>query len=77
MKVIALALAFIAVSLASHNATHRYHHHWRHHSSMGARYNPNGTAGGPTTLSGTGSFQFGASSPGITGRNCTRLTCNL
>ena len=63
MKVIALALAFIALSLASANATHRYHHHWRHHSSMGARYNPNGTAGGPTTLSGTGSSQFGGSSP--------------
>ena len=69
MKLIALALAFIALSLASANATHKYHHHWRHHSSMGARYNPNGTAGGPTTLSGTGSSQFGGSSPGITGRN--------
>jgi hypothetical protein len=51
VKVIALALAFIVLSLASANATHRYHHHWRHYSSMGARYNPNGTAGGPTTLS--------------------------
>ena len=64
MKLIALALAFIALSLASANATHRYHHHWRHHSSMGARYNPNGTAGGPTTLSATGSSQFSGSSPG-------------
>jgi hypothetical protein len=31
--------------------------------------NPNGTAGGPTTLSGTGSSQFGGSSPGTTGKN--------
>jgi hypothetical protein len=31
--------------------------------------NPNGTAGGATTLSGTGSSQFGGSSPGTTGRN--------
>ena len=71
MKVIALALAFIALSLASANATHRYHHHWRHHSSMGARYNPNGAAGGPTTLSGTGSSHV--SLVGIS----TRLSCNL
>jgi hypothetical protein len=31
--------------------------------------NPNGAAGGPTSLSGTGSSQFGGSSPGTTGRN--------
>ena len=31
--------------------------------------NPNGTAGGPTSLSGTGSSQFGGSSPGTSGRN--------
>jgi hypothetical protein len=36
-EVIALALAFIALSLASANATHRYRHHWRHHTSMEAR----------------------------------------
>ena len=69
MKPIALALAFIALSLASANAAHRYHHHWRYHSSMAARYSSNGTAGGPTTLGGTGSSQFGGSSPGITGKN--------
>ena len=31
--------------------------------------NPNGTAGGPTSLSGTGSSQFGGASPGTGGRN--------
>jgi hypothetical protein len=31
--------------------------------------NPNGTAGGPTTLSGTGSSQYGGSSPGTSGKN--------
>jgi hypothetical protein len=67
MKFTAFALALIALSFAPANATHRYHH--RHYHSMAARYNPNGTAGGPTTLSGTGSSQFGGSSPGITGKN--------
>jgi hypothetical protein len=31
--------------------------------------NPNGCPGGPTSLSGTGSSQFGGSSPGTQGRN--------
>jgi hypothetical protein len=31
--------------------------------------NLNGTAGGPTTLSGTGSSKFGGSSPGTSGKN--------
>jgi hypothetical protein len=31
--------------------------------------NPNGCPGGPTSLSGTGSSQFGGSSPGSSGRN--------
>jgi hypothetical protein len=31
--------------------------------------NPNGCPGGPTSLSGTGSSQFGGSSPGTAGRN--------
>ena len=68
MKFAAVALALIALSFASANAAHRYHHRMYQHS-MAARYNPNGTAGGPTTLSGTGSSQFGGSSPGVTGKN--------
>ena len=31
--------------------------------------NPNGNADGPTTLSGTGSSQFGGSAAGTSGRN--------
>lgn len=31
--------------------------------------NPNGNPDGPTTLSGTGSSQFGGSEPGTSGRN--------
>lgn len=31
--------------------------------------NPNGTADGPTTLSGTGSSQYGGSLPGTSGKN--------
>jgi hypothetical protein len=31
--------------------------------------NPNGNPNGPTTLSGTGSSQFGGSEPGTSGRN--------
>jgi hypothetical protein len=31
--------------------------------------NPNGCPGGPTSLSGTGSSQYGGSSPGTSGRN--------
>ena len=31
--------------------------------------NPNGNPDGPTTLSGTGDFQFGGSSPGNSGYN--------
>ena len=31
--------------------------------------NPNGCPGGPTSLSGTGSSQFGGSSPGTSGKN--------
>ncbi|HTB01217.1 MAG TPA: hypothetical protein VK804_12130 [Bradyrhizobium sp.] len=38
------------------------------HRSAGSN-NPNGTAGGRTSLSGTGSSQFGGSVPGTTGKN--------
>jgi hypothetical protein len=31
--------------------------------------NPNGCPGGPTSLSGTGSSQFGGSTPGASGKN--------
>ena len=62
---IVLAVAFaLSSSFALAYSAHR-HHHMRHHYSA----SPNGTAGGATSLSGTGSSQFGGSVPGSTGRN--------
>jgi hypothetical protein len=45
---------------------HRSHHHMNHRSGSN---NPNGTAGGATSLNGTGSCQFGGSVAGTTGKN--------
>lgn len=67
MRITVLAVALLVLSVGSANAAQRYHH--RHYHSMAAHYNPNGTAGGPTTLSGTGSSQYGGSTPGVTGKN--------
>lgn len=68
MKLTAIALTglMLAASLAPASAAHRYRHH-RYHSA--ATDSPNGTAGGPTSLSGTGSSRFGGSVPGATGNN--------
>ena len=61
-----------------HTPHHKSHVSTYHNSTVGMSRtqrrstnsgNPNGTAGGPTSLSGTGSSQFGGSSPGTTGRN--------
>jgi len=61
-----------------HTRHHKSHVRTYHNSTVGMSRtqrrstnsgNPNGTAGGPTSLSGTGSSQFGGSSPGTTGRN--------
>jgi hypothetical protein len=40
------------------HSAHRSHHHMSHRSGSN---NPNGTAGGATSLNGTGSSQFGGS----------------
>ena len=69
MKGVKIALAVI-VALSSGVAfahSHRYHHHHHHHHLMrgsAATSDPNGTAGGPTSLSGTGSSKFGGNIPG-------------
>jgi len=70
MKPTAITIAALAVALtcAPAGATYRHRHH-RMHRSAAAMTNPNGTAGGPSTLSGTGSSKFGGSTPGVTGRN--------
>ena len=75
LATIALASAFalsgtIALAQPVHRSGVKTHHRAamapRHSSNSG---NPNGTAGGPTTLSGTGSSQYGGSSPGTSGKN--------
>jgi hypothetical protein len=63
MKLTTLALAAVFAltsTFAFAHSHHRHHHYWMHGGSGG----PNGTAGGPTSLSGTGSSQFGGSTPG-------------
>jgi hypothetical protein len=73
MKSVLISLAAAAVvlssPLASAHSRHRHHHHgWKHMShGSAARSDPNGTAGGPTSLSGTGSSKFGGQVPGAPG----------
>jgi hypothetical protein len=69
MKIATLALATV-FALSSTFALahgHKHHHHMRGHAMSAA--SPNGTASGKTSLSGTGSSQFGGSVPGNTGKN--------
>jgi hypothetical protein len=64
---LAAALAFSSTCALAHSS-HRMRGHHMMHRSAGSN-NPNGTAGGRTSLSGTGSSQFGGSVPGATGKN--------
>ena len=71
----ALTSTFALANTTRHKAGVRTHHGTvgmssarMHRGSMNSG-NPNGTAGGRTSLSGTGSSQFGGSSPGTTGKN--------
>jgi hypothetical protein len=76
LTTIALASAFalsstVAFAQTAHKSGVKAHHSSastmpKHSMNNG---NPNGTADGPTSLSGTGSSQFGGSSPGTTGKN--------
>ncbi len=65
MKTLVIILASIFVLSGSPAFAHGYKRHYCHcyHSSGG----PNGTPGGRTSLSGTGSSQFGGQLPGATG----------
>jgi hypothetical protein len=68
--VLASILALSATSISAHSYKHSRHYHYHSmtmHGSGGS--NPNGTAGGRTSLSGTGSSQFGGSVPGTSGHN--------
>ncbi|WPM83749.1 hypothetical protein ML401_38935 [Bradyrhizobium sp. 62B] len=77
MKAAALGLAILlaASSYASAHTPKRHHHHgWSKSMNMmpgpgrsAARSDPNGTAAGPTSVSGTGSSKFGGQIPGAPG----------
>ena len=71
MKLIMIGLAaavVLASPVASAHSHYRHHHHgWMHSHASAARSNPNGTAGGPTSVSGTGSSKFGGQVPGAPG----------
>ena len=77
LTTIALASAFaLSSTIALANATHKkpevriVHHRTVGMVQLHPNYgNPNGNPDGPTTLSGTGSSQFGGSSPGTSGYN--------
>jgi hypothetical protein len=75
MKLITLVVA-IAVALSSTIAVAQTKSVEKIHRDKAAKVrlqpnngNPNGNADGPTTLSGTGSSQFGGSAAGTSGRN--------
>ena len=75
MRVATLALASVFAFSSTFALAHGYkrtHHHMRHSMMRGgpAKDDPNGTASGPTTLSGTGPSTFGGNNPGA--RSSTR-----
>jgi hypothetical protein len=78
MKLTTIAFTCMLMLSAPFAVAHgKRHHHWhssmnsmRHHHSRCAG-GPNGTAGGPTTLSGTGPSTFGGNIPGSA--SCTGL----
>ena len=57
MKLSTLALATLFALSSTLALAHSHHHRHHHHMSRGSD-NPNGTAGGGTTLSGTGIFSI-------------------
>ncbi len=76
MKTAALTLTILLAMPAGYASAHgtRHHHGWSNSINMmhgpgrtAARTDPNGTAGGPTTVSGTGSSKYGGNNPGAPG----------
>lgn len=77
MKTAAWTLAILLAMPAGYASAHgtRHHHHsWYNSLNMmhgpgrtAARTDPNGTAGGPTSVSGTGPSKFGGQIPGASG----------
>jgi hypothetical protein len=74
-SVFALSSTFALAYTSHHRSGVRTHHGTvgmssaRMHRPSMNNGNPNGSAGGASSLSGTGSSQFGGSSPGTAGRN--------
>jgi hypothetical protein len=76
MKTATLTLAILLACSTGYASAHgaRHHHHgWFNSMNMmhgpgrtAARTDPNGTAGGPTSVSGTGSSKYGGQNPGAT-----------
>ncbi|MDN5004611.1 hypothetical protein ACFQZO_27565 [Bradyrhizobium sp. GCM10027634] len=67
-------LAIPAGYASAHATRHARHHGWFNSMNMmhgpgrtAARIDPNGTAGGPTSVSGTGSSKYGGNNPGAPG----------
>jgi hypothetical protein len=74
LTTVALTCVLALSSTAALANAPRHHHHWRHAMNSMRHHgtacsNPSGTAGGPTTLSGTGPSTYGGNSPGP--RSCT------
>lgn len=77
MRAAILTLAILLTVPAGYASAHsaRHHHHgWFNSFNMmhgpgrtAARTDPNGTAGGPTSVSGTGPSKFGGQIPGASG----------
>jgi len=77
MKAAALGLAILLAGSSGYASAHsakRHHHGWSKSMNMmhgpgrsAARSDPNGTAAGPTSVSGTGSSKFGGQIPGAPG----------
>jgi hypothetical protein len=61
--ILASVFAFSGGLAFAHGYKRHYHRYYMHHAWGG----PNGTSGGRTSLSGTGSSRFGGQVPGATG----------
>lgn len=64
MKVKTIALAAVFALVSTFAFAHGHSRHQHHHIYRSADSGPNGTASGPTTLSGTGPSTFGGNKPG-------------
>ncbi|WP_210161831.1 hypothetical protein [Bradyrhizobium japonicum] len=71
---LAILLACSSGYASAHSAKRHHHHGWFNSMNMmhgpgrtASRTDPNGTASGPTSVSGTGSSKFGGQIPGAAG----------